>query len=272
VSVIAHLTDVHLIESDARRSGGFNAAARRGFLNFGRPVDEGARRLSFATALAHAMALGFDHLVVTGDLTEEGTIEQFEAVAEVLDEAGIDPARVTLVPGNHDVYASVDAWGDALAGPLRPYARTSASGSMIELSDLVLAPVSTTRAQQWWRSAGEVSSPERRAIGLAVQTAARRGVAAVIAQHHPPTRVHRAAWHWFDGLLDHAAMRPVLRAVESTYVLHGHLHERRDDRFEGEASAHIFGAAAVMLEQAGALRRYRIDGADELRPIEPAAG
>jgi 3',5'-cyclic AMP phosphodiesterase CpdA len=269
VSVIAHLTDVHLIEPDARRSGGFGAAARRGFLNLGRPIDEGARRISFAAALAHATALGFDHLVVTGDLTEEGTIEQFEAVAAVLDAAGLDAARVTLVPGNHDVYASADAWGDALAGPLRPYARTSAPGAVVELGDAVIAPVSTARAQRWWRSAGEVSSPERRSIGLAVQTASRRGVAAVIAQHHPPTRVHRAAWHWFDGLLDHAAMRPVLRAVESTYVLHGHLHERRDDRFEGEASAHIFGAAAVMVEQGGALRRYRVEGG-ALAPVESA--
>ena len=270
MSVIAHLTDVHLVEADARRPGGVTAAARRGFLNLGRPIDEGERRRSFAEALRRATALGFDHLVVTGDLTEEGTVAQFEAVAAVLDGAGVDPARVTLLPGNHDVYAHAHAWTDALAGPLRAYARTSAPGMVVELADLVLAPVSTTRAQRWWRSAGEVSTPERRAIGLAVQTAARRGVVAVIAQHHPPTRVHRAAWHWFDGLLDHAAMRPVLRALEQTYVLHGHLHERRDDRFEGELSAHIFGAAAVV-EDPGSLRRYRIVGAT-LAPIEVGTG
>lgn len=266
MSVIAHLTDVHLVEPEAQRPAGFGAAARRGYLNMGRAVDEGGRRRSFVEALRGATALGFDHLVVTGDLTEEGTVGQFEAVASALAEARVDPARVTLLPGNHDVYASADAWLEALAGPLRAYAGTSAPGAVVELADLVLAPVSTTRVQRWWRSAGEVSTPERRAIGLAVRTAARRGVAAVIAQHHPPTRVHRAAWHWFDGLLDHAAMRPVLRALEHTYVLHGHLHERRDGRFEGESLPHIFGAAAV-IDDPKALRRYRVVG-ETLTPIE----
>ena len=270
MSVIAHLTDVHLVEADARRPAGFTAAARRGFLNLGRAIDEGERRRSFAEALRGATTLGFDHLVVTGDLTEEGTVAQFEAVAAVLDEAGIDPARVTLLPGNHDVYAHPHAWTDALDGPLSAYARTSAPGTVVELADVVLAPVSTTRVQRWWRSAGEVSTPERRAIGIAVQIAARRGVAAVIAQHHPPTRVHRAGWHWFDGLLDHATMRPVLRALKQTYVLHGHLHERRDDHFEGELIAHIFGAAAVV-EDSGSLRRYQIAG-QTLAPIEVETG
>lgn len=269
MSIIAHLTDIHMIETDARRVGGLLATARREFLSLGRAIDEGGRRRSFAEALRRAVTLGFDHLVVTGDLTEEGTTEQFEAVAAVLDEAGVEAARVTLLPGNHDVYSNPRAWADALAGPLQRYARTSAPGSLVELADLVLAPISTTRAQRWWRSAGEVSTPERRAIGLALQTAARRGVAAVIAQHHPPTRVHRAAWHWFDGLLDHAAMRPMLRALEQTYVLHGHLHQRRDDRFEGELSAHIFGAAAVV-EDPGSLRLYRVEG-EALSPIELAS-
>ena len=71
---------------------------------------------------------------------------------------------------------------------------------------------------------------------------ARRGVVAVIAQHHPPAKAHRAAWHWFDGLLDHAEMRPLLRAMAQTYVLHGHLHDPacRDDCFEGErVGAHL---------------------------------
>lgn len=270
MSIIAHLTDIHMVEPEARRPGGLTAAARRGFLNLGRAIDEGGRRRSFAEALRRAMTLGFDHLVVTGDLTEEGTLQQFEAVASVLDEAHVNPARVTLLPGNHDVYADAKAWVEALEGPLKAYARTSAPGMLVELADLVLAPVSTTRAQRWWRSAGEVSTPERRAIALALQTAARRGVAALIAQHHPPTRVHRAAWHWFDGLLDHAAMRPVLRALEHTYVLHGHLHQRRDDRFEGESLAHIFGAAAVV-EDPGALRRYQVVG-ETLVPIEVTAG
>jgi 3',5'-cyclic-AMP phosphodiesterase len=267
VSVIAHLTDLHLVEPAAHRPSGLGAMARRGYLTFGRRVDAEERRRAFAASLRAAAALGFDHLVVTGDLTEEGTTTQFEVIAEVLAEAGVDPARVTLVPGNHDVYARAEAWGEALAGPLRAYARTSATGAVIELPDVVIAPVATTRAQRWWRSAGEVATPERRSIARAVESAARRSVPAVIAQHHPPTKVHRAAWHWFDGLLDHAAMRPALRALEHTYVLHGHLHERRDGCFEGESRAHIFGAAAVMHGD-GALRRYRVEDGG-LCPLPP---
>lgn len=266
MTVIAHITDVHLIEPEASRPSGLGARARRKFLTFGREVDEETRRRSLLSAVRRAMTLGFDHLVVTGDLTEEGTLPQFESFASVLHDAGVDPARVTLVPGNHDVYAHADAWSQALSGPLRAFARTSAPGEVVEFADLVLAPVSTTRVQRWWRSAGEVSTPERRAVAAAVRTAARRGVAAVLAQHHPPTRVTGAVWHWFDGLLDHVAMRPVLRALEQTYVLHGHLHERRDDRFEGESTARIFGAAAVVNDPLP-VRRYRVSGA-ALAPLD----
>lgn len=269
MSVIAHLTDVHLIEPESRRPAGLGAKARRKFLTFGREADEATRRAALLAAVRRAARLGFDHLVLTGDLTEEGTPAQFEAFAEALDEAGVDPARVTLVPGNHDVYAHADGWAQALAGPLRAYAPTSATGSVVEFADLVLAPVSTTRAQRWWRSAGEVSTPERRAVGAAIATATRRGVAAVLAQHHPPTQVTGAVWHWFDGLLDHVAMRPVLRALDHTYVLHGHLHERRDDRFEGEPEPRIFGASAVFNDPRS-LRRYRVEGAALTPLADPA--
>ncbi len=275
VTVIAHLTDLHLVEPTSRRSQGVDASLRRWYLTAGRRVDEAGRRASLRAALGCAVALGFDHLVLTGDLTEEGTRPQFEALASVLDASGIEASRVTLLPGNHDLYDAHDGWRRALEGPLRAYAATSGPGARVELDDAVLIPVSTVRAQHWSRSAGEVTDPERRSIADAVAAAERRGVAAVVAQHHPPTRVQHAVVHWFDGLLDHAAMRPVLRARDHTYVLHGHLHERRDRSFEGESGHRIFGAAAVVNDPRP-VRRYRASGGaltplDEVAPTQDPA-
>ncbi len=259
MSVIAHLTDPHLLEPDGLRASGVGARVRRRYLNALRSIDAPARFDAFVGVLRRAAALGYDHLVITGDLTEEGTRPQFEAVAEAFDAAGVDPARVSLVPGNHDVYEDAGAFAWALRGPLRAFAATSAPGAVVALPDAVVVPYSTARAQRWWRSAGELSEAVRESLAATARRAAGLGVAAILVQHHPPMRVQSVAMHWLDGLLDHAALRPLLGGFPHLAVLHGHLHEHRDRAFEAGALPQVFGAPAV-LDDAVTVRRYAVEG------------
>ena len=120
---VAHLSDVHLTTlQSVRRAYGLRCRAVR----FGRSADPSVRAQRLRSALDAVVASGADHLVISGDLTELGDDAEFERFAEVLADAAIDPGDVTLVPGNHDAYTTADGWRRALAGPLAPWARTSA--------------------------------------------------------------------------------------------------------------------------------------------------
>src|SRR5687768_5469477 len=121
---IAHLTDLHLLEDDHRDRRGAGRL-RLAYLSLARPLDAAARRLRAARALTEVRRSGADHLVITGDLTEDGVDAQFQVLADILAESRIPPSQTTLVPGNHDAYTDEGAWARALAGPLRAYAETS---------------------------------------------------------------------------------------------------------------------------------------------------
>src|SRR5262245_9785616 len=100
MTIVAHLTDLHLVERDHHKRSGA-AKSRLLDLNTGRKIDPQARFERVCQALRQASRS--DHVVITGDLTEDGTEAQFELLAEALSESKLAPERVTLVPGNHDV-------------------------------------------------------------------------------------------------------------------------------------------------------------------------
>lgn len=49
-----------------------------------------------------------DHLIVTGDLTDKATSEEYDVVIDILNDFGFrDGKTVTVIPGNHDVFPMV---------------------------------------------------------------------------------------------------------------------------------------------------------------------
>src|SRR5512146_3191055 len=106
---IAHSSDLHLLEPDTSKRSPVERA-RLAYLSMLRPLSRDGRLARFARALAAATLGGFAHLVISGDLTEDGKQGQFEELARVLAESDIAPEKVTLVPGNHDAYDAPDAW------------------------------------------------------------------------------------------------------------------------------------------------------------------
>src|SRR5580692_2045741 len=100
---IAHLSDVHMLEARPA-TGSHNLSVK--FVSIGRSLDGRGRAAKLRRALAAAERSGADHFVISGDLTEVGTQEQYEAFADTLHDSAIHPERFTLVPGNHDAYTS----------------------------------------------------------------------------------------------------------------------------------------------------------------------
>jgi len=254
---IAHLSDFHILEPDVRRRD-FRDRVRLGYLSFFRPLDAEARVKRALRAVARACERGFDHLVISGDLTEDGTAEQFEEVARVLLESRVDPSKVTLVPGNHDAYSGVHAFERALEGPLRPFARTSGSapGQVIDLGEVMLLPISTVIHQHWAWSFGNIDRErfeglEKRAFDPGI---VKRAV--VVVQHHAPTPHRFAAMQWADGLRGYARLLALLSRVRKVQVLHGHLHRAITRVLELGGISRVFGAPAVVEDGEPRVRIY----------------
>lgn len=236
MSRIAHLSDLHLLEPGHLNRAG-QARWRLKYLSGKRSLDSADRRRRALSALRDARPA--DHLVVTGDLTEDAHEAQFEAVAEVLDESGWTGDRVTLVPGNHDAYGP-DTWSRALEGPLRPYAKNSTPGGRVELSDAILVPLSTAVEQFWGRSSGKLDLSSLPDLQALAETAAGRAI--VLALHHPPFRI---LGHWAHGLLNHLDLSALLKAHPEIHLLHGHIHRHRDYVL-GEGLPRVFSVEAVV--------------------------
>jgi 3',5'-cyclic-AMP phosphodiesterase len=262
---IAHITDLHLVERHYRQRSA-RARLRLQYLNTGRSIDAESRCQRVVQALRSAR--GSDHIVVTGDLTEDGAPEQFEVLAQVLDDAGVNPDRVTLVPGNHDFYSSQQAFSAALTGPLRPYARTSRVDRALDFGDVVILPTATTKPQPLPLSAGTLRPAQARSVAALASDCQRRGRLLILAQHHPPLGYRNRIWNWIDGMDRVRCFLELLLVHEYLQVVHGHTHEYVSTAICPGRAPQIHAGAAVF-EDALNVRFYHASG-DRLAPM-PAA-
>jgi 3',5'-cyclic-AMP phosphodiesterase len=270
---IAHVSDVHMLETRSGGSRSYGLDVR--WLSLGRRLDARARAERLRRALDLARTGGADHVVVTGDLTESGRLEQFEHLAEVLLETGIDPQRMTLVPGNHDAYDAERTWAKAVAGPLRPFAEASAgaghvghAGRVVEVGGAVLLPVDATFHQPVTRSAGLFTPEAALAIERRAADARLRRKPMFVVLHHPPFERRLRAWQWIDGLVGHERLLDILRRFRGLGVLHGHMHSSTDRGIDG-GPARVFGAPAVVEDGEAARVRF-YDVADDVLRVAPA--
>jgi 3',5'-cyclic AMP phosphodiesterase CpdA len=243
---IAHLSDVHMLDArPSRTRAGYSMGHR--FLSFGRPLDAVARQKKLTQALQSARRVGADHVVISGDLTEIGAPGEFECLAESLHDSGIAAHRITLVPGNHDLYTSADAWRLALHGPLAAFRATSAQepGRIVECAGVRVMPLDVARYQPVMRSAGWIDD---RTLDAVHQRAGDPGLAdrpLVVVQHHPPFVRATQAWQWIDGLIGAARLMSILEAFRHLFVLHGHLHSAVN-KVLGCGVARVLGATAIV--------------------------
>jgi 3',5'-cyclic-AMP phosphodiesterase len=253
---LAHLSDVHMLDPRGARTARERAVVR--LLSLARVLDATGRTAKLRRALEAAKRTGADHYVFTGDLTEVGAPAEFAAFADVLDDSNVDPDRVTLVPGNHDLYTSPAGWRDALRGPLRRYAAGAADapGKIVVRGDVVFVPLDVTRFQSFARSGGELTDAAAAALERRVEDPGLANALVVLAQHHPPFEHRVPGWHWWDGLLGQARLVALLARRPRLQLLHGHTHERSDRSLDA-GPPRVFGATAVV-DDSEAIARVRV--------------
>ncbi len=230
---VAHLSDLHL--------------------------GERARNTRMARALVTSLrAEQVDHVVVTGDITHSGAIDEYELWLELF-EPLLREKRVTVVPGNHDVA------GDGVAELLSDGLRVSVDAR----AGLFMVCVDSTAPhnRRTFRSHGALHHEMLDAVDEALRLAPRGLTRAVLLHHHVLPQPTEGLGEWFADQLGwpHAAELPLgrelLRRVRGKVqlVLHGHKHVPResvvdDMRVANAGSSTMLGAYRVF-EHDGALVR-----------------
>ncbi|MDG0811698.1 metallophosphoesterase family protein [Cohnella rhizosphaerae] len=81
---------------------------------------------------------GYDAIVVDGDMTDAGTIAQYDSAMRILNANKPKGAKAIIAPGNHEYYAAGDELGgDKYAAAKRFYEKTGmdANGNIVENVD-----------------------------------------------------------------------------------------------------------------------------------------
>ncbi|MCO4760649.1 MAG: metallophosphoesterase [Myxococcales bacterium] len=258
---IAHLSDLHVLDLTGTAPARFLNKRVTGVANL-----LGARRDAHPIRIAEALptALGpqgldVDHVVITGDLSNLALESEFARAKQVVTSLG-GPERVTVIPGNHDVYTQgalrssrfesffgqwmmptpvdpADLERVRKAGRQHyPFAKTIAPGIVVYgLSSAIPAPPIFA-----W---GEVGSEQlSRLRGLVAAEPPEIHTRIVLVHHNLHTRSGLS--ERTSLLRDRDALKTTLRDIDATVLLHGHTHPPQQHTLAGDGSTWILGCGS----------------------------
>jgi 3',5'-cyclic AMP phosphodiesterase CpdA len=211
-----------------------------------------------------------DHLAVTGDLGNVSLEGEWLAARKWI-EAYAQPAAVTVIPGNHDMYipASVRAGTfERLFAPYQapdlpngdshyPFVRLRGDVALVGVNSAV--PTGDLGA---WGEVGEDQRARLEAL-LTLPEVARR--TRVVLIHHPPVK-QKGGEH--RNLRDREALVALFQRTGAELVLHGHDHRDERATLEGPGGRPIPVVGAGSASYAGtadARARYNVYEIEERR-------
>ncbi len=178
--------------------------------------------------------MNVDHLVVTGDLTFSGEPREFERAADLL-RPFAEAGKLTVVPGNHDVWTEdsvetgrflraigPDGKGMRKAAPSYPHVvPLNAEATLVALDSARWGP-------EPLETPGRLGAEQIRGAREVVREHSKQGRAVVLAFHHhvvlPPERVPSDARVSRMPLADADQIVRLVAELPVAAVLHGHRH------------------------------------------------
>jgi 3',5'-cyclic AMP phosphodiesterase CpdA len=272
---LGHVTDPHFRGFAGARLSEFAGKRAIGALNL--VVN---RRRKHKAELLEALredlrAQAVDHLALTGDLSNVALEGEWQAALRWLRAYGAPADRVTVIPGNHDIYvrdvvesgaferlfgayqtedaAALAARADG--GDRYPFVRVRGDVALVA----VTSSVPTGDLGAW----GEVGAAQLQRLEGLLGHVALAGKTRIVLIHHPPVMLRGGEER---NLRDRAALAAVLARAGAELVIHGHDH--RDERAAlpgpGGAAIPVVGAGSASYT-GGPDRRaryniYEIDG------------
>jgi 3',5'-cyclic AMP phosphodiesterase CpdA len=257
---IAHLSDVHLSPISGFYPQFWNAKRALGFANWQRGRKGVHRRGVADTLIADALQLRADHIVITGDLINLGLPAEYEAALKWLQSIG-PPERVTVVPGNHDIYTTlkghqgVARWAAYMGAEEEtlafPFVRRFGPVALIGMNSAVeTAP---------FVASGRLGTHQIEVAGEMLESLADEGMVRVVLIHHPPLPALAKSRR---GLEDAGHLMRMLDRCGAELVLYGHNHRAKVTWHPGEfMSIPVVGvasASAAKLHKQEPLAHYNL--------------
>lgn len=256
---IAHLSDVHLAPVQGLGLGHLNIKRGLGFANWMLKRRKVHLRAVVDAITADLAAQKPDHIIVSGDLTNLGLPGEHAAALDWLKSVG-PPARVTVVPGNHDIYCPL--WRDPGVERWRPYMASDAEGARyarpvergfpfvrIVGQTALVCLVSAVPTAPFYAT-GRLGPAQLEALGPVLDRLRVDGFHRLVVIHHPPLPGQADARR---GLTDAAELEAVLVRHGAELVVHGHNHrDMLATRKSSHGTIHVVGVASASVG-----RRYK---------------
>jgi 3',5'-cyclic AMP phosphodiesterase CpdA len=253
---IAHFSDLHLLDlTDVGIHRFFNKRFV-GYANL-RLKRAHVHRAAYVGAIAREVRrLDVGHVVITGDLTNLALETEFAMARDLVErDLGLDPSRVTIVPGNHDLYTHgaerkkrfAEYFGSYMTSDLPDLTATVAAGAfpIVKLrAQVAFIGLSSAVPRPPLMASGRLGQAQLDALAriLAHPEVAKR--TAVIAVHHPAHNPASRLKARVEGLDDADALLAQIAKLDHALLLHGHLH-RRIQRVSATANGKFFAVGAT---------------------------
>ncbi len=282
MTVIAHLTDIHLPPVPVPQLRELSLKRLLGFLNWHRSRKFLHNADVVERIVRDLKQQNFDHLIVSGDLVNLALEAEFVAGAEWMARLG-PTENISFVPGNHDYYGSAENFtartahhGTASVAPLSAYMQSDyhQSDTLQPVRDF-LSGAGNGPLQSFLKVVGEVAiiglnsaipTPPFKAYGeldaasLAfledcLPALKRAGFYRCVVLHHPPiaglTPARRA-------LRNAQELNAQLVIYGAELVLYGHNHRQQVNRLEtSDGFCHVVGTPSASICKAGPYDRAR---------------
>jgi len=226
---IAHLTDVHLGPIAGFTPRHWNLKRALGYANWRRSRRLAYERVVLDRIVADLAAQAPDHIAVTGDLTNIGLPQEHINALAWLKSLG-SPERVSVIPGNHDIYSRQGA--DPGTGRWAAYMTSDAHGAVHAdhgetfpfvrmLGPVAIIGVNSAVPTPPLLAFGRVGSAQVARIAAVLERLGRASIFRLMLIHHPPLSGQARRYRELE---DAGALQAVLARHGAELVLHGHNH------------------------------------------------
>jgi 3',5'-cyclic AMP phosphodiesterase CpdA len=257
---IAHISDLHVLALEGAVPFRLFNKRATGYANI-RFNRKHAHKGELVRAIAaHLSATKVDHVVISGDVSNLALEAEFEAVLALLDDVlGLPPSRVTIVPGNHDVYTRGAEKNKRFARYFERYLvsdlpeyRTDQPGGMfpvVKLANRVaVIGLSSALARPPFVASGHLGDAQLGALEKILACPDLRNKVPIIVLHHPVHNPPTWLKSRLEGLADAARLKQLVMPLSRGLLLHGHLHRRIHRKFATHGGhVDVIGATSASL-------------------------